>query len=43
MQVIASSGAMFSRDMKDALVDHIPQLIILDIIAATEGSRSDCR
>ena len=38
MKVIASSGAMFSKDMKDALVDHIPQLIILDIIAATEGS-----
>ena len=38
MKVIASSGAMFSRDMKDALIDHIPHLIILDIIAATEGS-----
>lgn len=38
MRVIASSGAMFSRDMKDALVAHIPQLVILDIIAATEGS-----
>ena len=38
MRVIASSGAMFSRDMKDALVDHIPQLSILDIIAATEGT-----
>jgi acyl-CoA synthetase (AMP-forming)/AMP-acid ligase II len=38
MKVIASSGAMFSRDMKDALVDHLPQLIILDIIAATEGA-----
>ncbi len=38
MRVIASSGAMFSRDMKDALVDHIPQLSILNIIAATEGT-----
>jgi 3-oxocholest-4-en-26-oate---CoA ligase len=38
MRVVASSGAMFSRDMKDALVGHIPQLMILDIIAATEGS-----
>ena len=38
MRVIASSGAMFSRDMKDALVAHIPQVMILDIIAATEGS-----
>jgi 3-oxocholest-4-en-26-oate---CoA ligase len=38
LRVIASSGAMFSKEMKEALVDHIPQVTILDIIAATEAT-----
>jgi 3-oxocholest-4-en-26-oate---CoA ligase len=38
LRVIGSSGAMFSKEMKDALVDHIPQVMILDIVAASEAT-----
>ncbi len=37
LQIMASAGAMFSREVKDALVEHLPQLTIVDLIAATEG------
>lgn len=36
--LIASSGAMFSTEVKDGLIDHLPQAMILDLIAASEGS-----
>jgi acyl-CoA synthetase (AMP-forming)/AMP-acid ligase II len=35
---IASSGAMFSSEVKAGLLQHLPQAMIIDIIAATEGS-----
>ena len=38
VQVIASSGAMFSHDVKEGLLEHIPQMVIVDLIAATEGT-----
>jgi fatty-acyl-CoA synthase len=36
--LIASSGAMFSSEVKDGLIRHLPQVLILDLIAASEGS-----
>jgi fatty-acyl-CoA synthase len=38
VRVISSSGAMFSTEIKRALLHHLPQAMILDIIASTEGS-----
>ena len=38
IKVISSAGAMFSREIKDGLCDHLPQLLILDIIASTEAA-----
>ena len=38
MILVSSAGAMFSREVKEALVGHIPQLLIIDFMAATEGS-----
>jgi acyl-CoA synthetase (AMP-forming)/AMP-acid ligase II len=38
MILIASAGAMFSREVKEALVRHIPQLLIVDYMASTEGA-----
>ena len=35
--LVVSAGTMFSREMKDALVEHIPHLLILDLMAATEA------
>jgi 3-oxocholest-4-en-26-oate---CoA ligase len=35
---IASSGAMFSTEVKAGLLEHLPQAMILDLIAASEGS-----
>jgi acyl-CoA synthetase (AMP-forming)/AMP-acid ligase II len=37
VQLIASAGAMFSTEVKSALIDHLPQLRIVDLIAASEG------
>jgi fatty-acyl-CoA synthase len=36
--LIASSGAMFSSEVKDGLIRHLPQVMILDLIAASEGA-----
>jgi len=36
--LICSSGAMFSAEVKSGLLRHVPQLMILDFIAATEGA-----
>jgi len=38
MLLMASAGAMFSTEVKDALVAHVPQLVIVDFMASTEGS-----
>ncbi len=35
---IASSGAMFSNEVKAALLQHLPQAMIIDIIGASEGA-----
>jgi 3-oxocholest-4-en-26-oate---CoA ligase len=35
--LIASAGAMFSTEVKDGLIRHLPQVTILDLIAASEG------
>jgi fatty-acyl-CoA synthase len=35
---IASSGAMFSSEIKAGLLQHLPRATIIDIIAATEGA-----
>jgi fatty-acyl-CoA synthase len=35
---IASSGAMFSSEVKAGLLEYLPQAMIIDIIAATEGA-----
>jgi 3-oxocholest-4-en-26-oate---CoA ligase len=35
--LIASAGAMFSTEVKDGLIGHLPQVTILDLIAASEG------
>ncbi len=37
VQLISSAGAMFSSEVKDALIGHLPQLRIVDLIAASEG------
>ncbi len=38
LKVISSAGAMFSREIKDGLCDHLPHLLVLDIIASTEAA-----
>jgi 3-oxocholest-4-en-26-oate---CoA ligase len=38
VSLIASSGAMFSTEVKTGLLEHLPQAVVLDIIAATEGA-----
>lgn len=35
--VVLSSGMALSVDVKRRLLDHLPQLIILDVLASTEG------
>ncbi|MHB8439995.1 MAG: AMP-binding protein [Acidimicrobiales bacterium] len=37
VRAVASSGAMFSAEVKEGLLRHMPQALILDIIGATEG------
>jgi acyl-CoA synthetase (AMP-forming)/AMP-acid ligase II len=38
VQSIASSGAMFSTEVKAGLLGHLPRAMIIDLIAASEGS-----
>ncbi len=38
VRVIASSGAMFSSEVKTGLLAHLPGAMILDIIGASEGA-----
>jgi acyl-CoA synthetase (AMP-forming)/AMP-acid ligase II len=37
VRLVASAGAMFSTEVKDGLIAHLPQLMVLDLIAASEG------
>ena len=37
MRTIVSSGAMFTTEVKDGLIDHIPQLAIADVLGSTES------
>ncbi len=36
--IVASAGAMFSTEVKEGLLGHVPGAAILDLIAASEGS-----
>ena len=38
MRVISSAGLMWSREVKQALVDAIPQVVLVDILGASEAS-----
>ncbi len=38
MQMICSAGAMFSAEVKTGLLEHMPQAMVVDFIAATEGA-----
>jgi fatty-acyl-CoA synthase len=38
VSLIASSGAMFSSEVKVGLHEHLPRAVVVDIIAATEGA-----
>ena len=38
MRCLTSAGAMFSREAKEGLVRHMPQLLIVDFMASTEAS-----
>jgi 3-oxocholest-4-en-26-oate---CoA ligase len=37
VQSIASSGAMFSTEVKAGLLGHLPRAMVIDLIAASEG------
>ena len=37
LQLIVSSGAMFSLEVKQGLIGHIPELAIADVLGSTEG------
>ena len=38
VRIISSAGAMFSAELKAAILEHLPQALVMDIIAATEGA-----
>ena len=38
VRFISSSGAMFSAEVKSGLLGHLPQAVIIDLIAASEGT-----
>lgn len=38
LRLIASAGAMFSTEVKDALCERLPSLVIADLMAASEGA-----
>ena len=37
LRFIASSGAMFSCEVRSALLEHLPQVVVLDYISSSEG------
>ncbi|MDH3756009.1 MAG: acyl-CoA synthetase [Acidimicrobiia bacterium] len=38
LAMILSTGAMFSSEIKTGLLDHAPDLMLLDVLGSTEGS-----
>lgn len=38
VRIISSAGAMFSAEVKAGILEHLPNALVMDIIAATEGS-----
>jgi fatty-acyl-CoA synthase len=38
LKMLISSGVMFTAELKDALLDRIPQIVIVDAMGSTEGS-----
>lgn len=38
LKMIASTGAMFAAEVKSAILDHLPSVLIADVISATEGA-----
>jgi len=38
LKLIASAGAMFSTEVKDALCERVPTMLIADLMAASEGA-----
>lgn len=38
LKLIASAGAMFSTEVKDALCERVPTMVIADLMAASEGA-----
>jgi len=37
LKALVSSGAMFSTDVKLSLLDHLPDLVVVDLLGSTEG------
>jgi len=37
LKALVSSGAMFSTDVKLSLLDHLPEIAVLDLLGSTEG------
>jgi acyl-CoA synthetase (AMP-forming)/AMP-acid ligase II len=42
LRMMISSGAMFSADVKEGLLDHMPDLVIADVLGSTEGGMGQC-
>jgi fatty-acyl-CoA synthase len=38
LQIVISSGVMWTTEVKEALLDRLPQLMLIDAIGSTEGS-----
>ncbi|MCF8608922.1 AMP-binding protein [Gordonia sp. HY285] len=38
LAMIASTGAMFAAEVKGAILEHLPKVMIADVISATEGA-----
>ena len=38
LRLVISSGAMFSRDVKEAILDHVGHLAIVDALGSSEGA-----
>ena len=41
--MIVSSGVMWTAEVKEQLLDRIPQAMLLDAIGSTEGGDGHCR
>ncbi|MPY92898.1 MAG: AMP-binding protein [Acidimicrobiia bacterium] len=38
LTLVVSTGAMFSKEVKQGLFEHLPHLFVIDILGATEGT-----